>query len=403
VKFKMTASEKNWILYDVANSAFILLLTTIMPVYYSYLAENEGISGADYLAYWGYAAAFATIMVAFMGPVLGAFADNKNYKKRLFLISVIIGSIACVAQGLVAVVAVFLVFFIIAKISCSLSLIFYDSMLVDITEDERMDKISSMGYAFGYIGSCFPFLLSLIFIMFYKKFGISFEISVIIAFSINAIWWFLFSLPLVKSYGQKYYRKENKRSIKETLKEIHKDKRLMYFFIGFFFYIDGVYTIIDLATVFGKSLGLSSNGLLLALLLTQLVAFPFALLFGKLTKYFTTEKLISFCILGYAGIGMYAVFLGNQLQFFVFAICVGMLQGGIQALSRSYFAKIIPKEKSGEYFGILDICGKGAAFLGVTLVSVISQITRNQNIGVMVIPIMIIIGFIFFRYSLKKS
>lgn len=173
--------------------------------------------------------------------------------------------------------------------------------------------------------------------------------------------------------------------------------------LAFFFYIDGVYTIIDMATAYGAALGLDSTGLLLALLVTQLVAFPCCIIFGRLAQKYSAATLITICIAAYLGIAVFAMFLATQTQFWILAVLVGMFQGGIQALSRSYFTKIIPAEQSGEYFGLLDICGKGAAFMGTAIVSIVSQITGDINKGVGMIAILFIIGFILFRYSVKLN
>lgn len=169
------------------------------------------------------------------------------------------------------------------------------------------------------------------------------------------------------------------------------------FLLSFFFYIDGVYTIIDMATAYGSALGLDTQGLLLALLVTQIVAFPFALLFGTLSKTIKTQKLLQFCILAYTAIALFAIQLDKQWEFWLLAVLVGMFQGAIQALSRSYFAKIIPAEKSGEFFGIFDICGKGAAFMGTALVGIMAQLTGHMNWGIGAIALMFIIGFIIFK------
>ena len=173
--------------------------------------------------------------------------------------------------------------------------------------------------------------------------------------------------------------------------------------ISFFFYIDGVYTIIEMATAYGSALGLNTNGLLIALLVTQIVAFPFALIFGCLSKKYPTDKLIKVCIIAYTGIALFAIQLDKQWEFWILAIFVGMFQGGIQALSRSYFTKIIPAEQSGEYFGLLDICGKGASFMGTTVVSVVSQLTENVNMGVGMISVFFVIGIILFHATVKQD
>lgn len=405
---KLTKEERNWVLYDVGNSAFTLLITTIVPIYFNYLAGNAGLSDVDYLAYWGYAASLATLLVAFMGPVCGSLADTKGYKKPIFVISLVVGAVGCISLGFAKNWLVFLVIYLIAKVGYSGSLIFYDSMLPDVTESERMDEVSSKGYAFGYIGSCIPFVVSLVIVLGAGAIGITMELAMGIAFFITAAWWVLMTFPLLKTYRQKHYVEKKKGAVKEsfvrlgrTFCNVKKEKKVFLFLLAFFFYIDGVYTIIDMATAYGSALGLDSTGLLLALLVTQIVAFPFAILFGRLAQKYKAEKLIMVCIVAYFGIALFAVFLTNQVQFFILAIFVGMFQGGIQALSRSYFTKIIPASQSGEFFGLMDICGKGAAFMGTAVVSAVSQITGSMNAGVGMISVLFVIGFLIFRCAVK--
>lgn len=405
---KLTKLEKYWILYDVGNSAFVLLIATIIPIYFNHLASLANISEVNYLAYWGYAASFTTAVVAIIGPILGTIVDTDGYKKPIFTLSMILGVLGLAALSVPKSWIIFLAIFVIAKIGYSTSLIFYDSMLLDVTTEERMDTVSSHGYAWGYIGSCIPFIISLLFVLFYDTIGLSFQVAMTIAFLINALWWLFMTVPLLKNYQQIHCVEKPKHPIKEsfsrlgnTLKDITKDKKVFIFLISFFFYIDGVYTIIDMATAYGSALGLNTQGLLLALLVTQIVAFPFALLFSKLSKMYASESLIKVCIFAYTCIALFAIQLDKQWEFWLLAVCVGMFQGAIQALSRSYFAKIIPANKSGEYFGLFDICGKGASFVGTTLVGVISQLTGKMNLGVAVISVMFVIGFIFFIKATK--
>lgn len=405
---KLTKLEKYWILYDVGNSAFILLVATIVPIYFNYLASLAKISEVDYLAYWGYASSFTTLIVAIIGPVLGSIVDTKGYKKPIFTISMIIGVMGLACFSVPKSWIIFLSVFVIAKIGYNASLIFYDSMLLDITDDKRMDYVSSQGYAWGYIGSCVPFVVSLVFVLFYEKMGIPFNSAMTIAFLINALWWLGMTLPLLKNYKQVNFVEKQEHPIRDsfkrlghTLSTLNEDKKVFFYLISFFFYIDGVYTIIEMATAYGSALGLNTNGLLIALLVTQIVAFPFALIFGRLSKKYPTDKLIKVCIIAYTGIALFAIQLDKQWEFWILAIFVGMFQGAIQALSRSYFAKIIPPKKSGEYFGLFDICGKGASFMGTTLVGLISQLTGHMNYGVAMISVMFVIGFYFFQKAAK--
>ncbi|MGN0247134.1 MAG: MFS transporter [Lachnospiraceae bacterium] len=408
--FKLTKEERNWILYDVGNSAFVLLISTIIPIYFNYLAGNAGLSDVEYLAYWGYAASAATLVVALMGPICGTLADTKGYKKPIFVISLIIGAAGCISLGFAKNWLLFLIIFIIAKMGLSGSIIFYDSMLSDVTETERMDQVSSQGYAWGYIGSCVPFVISLIIVLGSDAIGIPMETAMTIAFVITALWWSCMALPLLKTYQQKHYVEKKAYAIREsflrlgkTFQNVRREKKIFLFLLAFFFYIDGVYTIIDLATAYGSALGLNSTGLLLALLATQIVAFPCSIAFGRLAQKYESEKLIMVCLVAYFFIAVFAMFLKTQLQFWILAIFVGMFQGGIQALSRSYFTKIIPANQSGEYFGLMDICGKGASFIGTTIVGVVSQLTGDINKGVGMLALMFVIGILIFRCAVKED
>lgn len=403
MKFKLNALEKKWVLYDIGNSAFTLLISTIMPIYFNYLAENAGISEVNYLAYWGYATSISTAIVAVLGPTLGTLSDGKGRRKKIFLGALLVGAIGCVLLGFMQSWLWFLLLFVIAKSAYSVSLVIYDSMLPDITTEERMDEVSSRGYAWGYIGSCIPFLCSLLLVLFYDALGISMMTAMGIAFLLVAVWWAAMTVPLLKAYRQKNYRtageraaNSDRRRVRDLLSEIAGQKKVLFFLLAFFFYIDGVYTIIDMATAYGTALGLDTTGLLLALLLTQIVAFPAALIFGKLSGKYAAARLISICVAAYFLIALYGIFLKEQYQFWILAVAVGIFQGAIQSLSRSYYAKIIPAERSGEYFGIYDICGKGASFAGTMLVSAVSQITGNVNLGVGALSVMFFAGFLLF-------
>ncbi len=407
---KLTKLEKYWILYDVGNSAFTMLIATIIPIYFNALAGGAGISEVDYLAYWGYAASVSTVIVAVIGPVFGTIADTQNFKKPLFTISMMVGVIGCAALSFPTSWVVFLAVFVIAKVGYSSSLVFYDSMLVDVTEPERLDAVSSNGFAWGYIGSCIPFVLSLVFVLMNEKLGISMGTAMTIAFFLNAGWWLFVSLPLLKNYRQKYYIDLPEHPVRSsfsrllsTLKDIRGQKHIFMYLLAFFCFIDGVYTIIEMATAYGSALGLDSQGLLLALLVTQIVAFPCALIFSRLSRKYPTDTLIKVCILAYTGIAVFAIQLDKQWEFWLLAVLAGMFQGAIQALSRSYFARIIPPEKSGEYFGIYDICGKGASFVGTTLVGLVAQLTGRANAGVSMLTVMFVLGFLLFGRAARMN
>ena len=413
-KFKLTPLERSWVLYDIGNSAFILMVATLIPIYFNSLADSAGVNEDLYLSYWGYAGSIATVLVAFIGPICGALSD-RNFKKPIFLLTVILGALGCAALGFAPGWLAFLVIFVIARVGYSSSIVFYDSMLPEVTDDDRMDKISSMGYAYGYIGSVIPFVVCLVLVLMYDSFGLTQGTAMVIAFLITSVWWIGCTLPLLKHYRQTAFVTagnnplgETFRQLGRTLRDARKEKHIFLYLLSFFFFIDGVYTIIDMATAYGAALGLDTTGLLLALLWTQVVAFPFSILFGRLSAKHDTGKLIKVCIIAYTGINIFGIFLVTQWQFWVLATCVGMFQGGIQALSRSYLGKIIPAERSGEFYGLMDIFGKGASFVGLTLVSIVSQVTagmtvdvfgitlQNENIAVASLIVLFIAGYILF-------
>ena len=410
MKFKLRPLERKWVLYDVGNSAFTLLVSTIMPIYFNSLAGGSGLSEVSYLAYWGYATSIATLVVALCGPVLGTISDFPGWKKKLFSVSVLVGALGCVGLGVMSSWLWFLALFVLAKSAYSVSLVIYDSMLTDITQPERMNKVSANGYAWGYIGSCIPFVLSLVLVLCYEPLGMSVNLAMALAFLLIAAWWLLLSVPLWRSYEQKHSVPaqgsrlgESFRRLGGVFSELSHNRKALFFLIAFFFYIDGVYTIIDMATAYGTALGLDTTGLLLALLVTQIVAFPAALLFGRLTERFSSASLILVCIGAYFLITIYGMWMKEQYQFWVLAVCVGIFQGAIQSMSRAYFARLIPPEKSGEYFGLYDICGKGASFLGTITVSAVSQLTGSVNLGVGALAFMFAVGAVFFVQAVRQE
>ena len=413
-KMKLTALEKSWILYDIGNSAFILLVATLVPIYFNALASSAGVNEDLYLSYWGYAGSIATVLVAILGPVCGTLADRK-LKKQFFLFAMLLGVVSCAALGFAPGWLSFLAVFILARVGYSASLVFYDSMLPEITDDSRMDSVSSMGYAFGYIGSVIPFVVCPILVLMPDTFGLTTGSAMVIAFLITAVWWVVCAIPLLRRYRQTAFVDAEKsplldsfRQLGRTIRDAKQEKHIFLYLVAFFFFIDGVYTIIDMATAYGTALGLDTTGLLLALLVTQIVAFPCSIIFGRLSAKFDTGLLIKVCILCYTGITLFAAFLVSQWQFWLLAVLVGMFQGGIQALSRSNLGKIIPPERSGEFYGLMDIFGKGASFVGMTLVSVVSQLTagtqlhifgltlQNENIAVFSLIILFVIGYVLF-------
>lgn len=411
MKFKMTPQERKWVWYDVGNSAFTLLVSTLIPIFFDIIAGSSAQSATVYL---GYATSIATAIVALIGPVLGAAGDLRGMKKKIFSVVLLAGALSCAVLGFIGHWIWFLALFIFAKSAYSLSLVVYDSMLCDVTVPERMDEVSSRGYAWGYIGSCLPFILCVvIYVLYEPSMGIAvlpFRPAMILVFLLTAVWWVACSFPLWKSYKQTHFVEPGSHPVRgglknlgKTFKEIGSQKHILLFLLAFFFYIDGVYTIIDLAVAYGTDLGFNSAMLLLALLVTQIVAFPAAILLGMLSRKVKPEYLIMVCIAAYFAITVYAIFLDQTYEFWILAVCVGLFQGTVQAMSRSYFAKIIPQEKSGEYFGVYDIFGKGASFLGTFLVALVADITGRENLGVSVLAVMFLIGFVFFLFAVRAK
>ena len=269
-KIKLTALERSWILYDIGNSAFILLVSTLIPIYFNALATTGGLNESLYLSYWGYAGSVSTLLVAVIGPICGTLADHRGFKKPIFMSCMLLGVLGCAAMGVTAGWLAFLVVFVLAKVGYSSSLVFYDAMLPEITTDERMDTVSSMGYAYGYIGSVIPFILCLLLVLFGDKIGIGAGTAMVVSFLITAVWWFVCTQPLLKRYRQTAFVEHGGnpvsstfRRLRDTFREVRQQKHIFLYLLAFFFFIDGVYTIIDMATAYGTALGLDTTGLLL--------------------------------------------------------------------------------------------------------------------------------------------
>ena len=402
--------EWSWILYDVGNSAFTLFITTILPIYFNGIAETSGVPNETATAYWGYAASIVTLCVAVLSPIFGTMSDFNGYKKPIFLAFAALGILGCGLLGIPMPWLVFLAVFIVVKIFYSGSLAFYDAMLVDMVEPGRTDIVSSKGYAFGYIGSCIPFLICVVVVLFS---GLDYAVSIPVSLVITAVWWLLFTLPLAKDYRQTHFVPRTPHAVRDNFRRLFSvfskksnvpnKKGIILFLVAFFLYIDGVYTVIDMATSFGDTLGFDMTNLLLALLLTQIIAFPAAIVMGKLADRVRNDVLILICIVAYTGIAVFAVFMTSVWQFWLLAVAVGLFQGGVQALSRSYFAKIIPAEQSGCLFGILDIFGKGAAFIGTLLVGVVTHATGSVNLGAIPIACLLALGILVFLFAAREN
>ena len=405
---RMTKGEKSWIIYDWANSVYVaVMISAVFPVYLT------SVIGRDGDLWWSLGTFAATFTIALLGPFMGALADYRGMKKKLFSVFLAIGLLFTLLTAFTDQWPLMLLGYILSHIGFLGANLYYDSFLTDVTGKERMDKISSWGYGMGYIGgSTIPMLLGLGVIAALAGGGFEFKAVVKPAILIAVGWWAVFSIPLLRNVRQQHYIEKPEGNlirttvwgIRDTIREISGNKRILFFLLAYFFYIDGVNTIITMATAYGTALGLDAIGMLLALLVTQLVAFPFSILFGKLAGRFGAINLIV------AGVGIYTViclvaaFMGFGLEegflnhgdalllFWVLAISVGTCQGGIQALSRSFYGKLIPADQSSRYFGFYDIFGKFAAVMGPGIYGLVKNLTGRSSLSILSIIFLFLIG-----------
>ena len=419
---RFNKQEWSWIFYDWANSIYATnIMAAIFPILYSQIA-GKGTVG-DHM--YGYAVSFANLLVAVLAPYLGAIADFRGMKKKLWFGFMITGVVFTAVMGVVGSWKLMLIGFILSRIGFSGSCMFYDSFLTDVTKPEKMDEVSTWGFAMGYIGgSTIPFLISIGIMILMNMSELSMRIAVLIV----PVWWLVFSIPFMKNVHQEAYVDTPPSSLGKaawkntigTFRSILKTKAIFFFLLAYFFYIDGVDTIISMATKYGDTLGLGSIGMILALVVTQVVAMPCSILFGRLSKKIGALKLITFSVLMYAFITIVGFSMGyivdfndrlgltrenaiavSQVLFWILATLVGTVQGGIQALSRSYFGQLIPPERSGEYFGFMDIFGKFACVIGPALYELFYGMTGKACYGILSIILLFILGFLFLTVGRK--
>ena len=389
-----TKQEISWMMYDWANSAHSVIVVTLLPIFFDTVASYTADSVSS-MSTWGYATSIAMAIVAIAAPFLGVFGDIRGMRKRLFSIFMILGVVAVAlmsftplmdftsstaAAGRVA--GLILTLYILSVLGFDASAIYYDAFLTDITTPERMDRVSTMGYGLGYIGgSTIPLVIFLVM----NLVGVPMLTCLAVIFAITAVWWLVFSLPLLKNCRQtsgKPYEKgdvgRNIRGVGATVKEIIANKPMLVYILAYFFYIDGVHTVISMATTYGTNLGLDSTGMMLALLLVQVLGLPFCLLYIRLSAKFGARFMVGVGVCVYMFICIFAFFMRDLWQFWVLAVLCATSQGGIQALSRSMFGKLIPdKDRSGEFFGFFDIFGKFSSIMGPALVGVVSAAVAN--------------------------
>ena len=406
----LTRTEISWILYDVANSAFVLIIvTTVLPIFFKDIA-SRGIPDHVSTANWGFANSAASLVLALLAPILGALADYEGRKMKFFVGFIAIGVVFLllltqVGQGQWLLC---LWLFAFARIGWAGANIFYDAFIVDVARTDRMDRVSSHGYAWGYIGSVVPFLLiiGLLFTAPGRAGDAMPELQAKIGFAIVAVWWLAFSVPMIRNVRQIHFIPSMGAPILSgfkrlggTFSRIRNHRQVFLFLAAYFFYIDGVDTIVTMATAYGRDLGFSVALLIGVILFIQIIAFPFALLYGKLAGRFSTKSMIL------AGIVIYSVttfisFLLPSIDdpalkttaFWFMSFLLGSSLGGIQALSRSYFGKIIPVSSSAEFFGFYNVFGKFAAIMGPFLMGITSRICGHSRWGVLSILVLFIIG-----------
>lgn len=499
---RFTKKERSWILYDWANSVYATnIMAAIFPTIFVSIAGSEG----D--LWWGYGTSAATLVIAILAPILGSIADYQGMKKKLFTAFMLLGIIATALIALTGDWRLMLLAYVLSKIGFSGSNLFYDSFLTDVTTNERMDKVSTWGYAMGYIGgSTIPFVLSIAVLL---ALGYSSPIAQKFAILITSVWWLVFSIPFLKNVEQVHYIERPERislrgafdNVLNTLRDIGQSRGMLMFIIAYFFYIDGVGTVISISTAYGTALGLGATGMILALLVTQVVAMPSSILFGKLAKRISTRKALLIAIAVYMFICLVGFYMGFSLEphqdayhsaygaeqqqlesgfasyafedttkatetlsglvtkarqglptaelaipdsalkldgfsaadqgliktavaeanarlasfkesqgpvisnyqkairfstllFWGMAILVGTMQGGIQAVSRSYFGKLVPKKRSNEYFGFFDIFGKFATVIGPFLYAMVGGLTGRSSYGALCLLLLFLAGFL---------
>ena len=392
----------SWVLYDWANSAYAtIVLAGFFPIIFAeYFATS--VLPSERTLYLGISNSVASLILIFIAPIFGLLSDKFSNKKLFLLIFASLSIFSTLILSFITKDSYVLasIFFSISLLGFMMSNVFYDSMLLNF-ESHEYDKISSTGYAVGYLGGGIAFVFTLVFL--YSNSDSSIEIisSNKIAFVFAALWWLLFMIPLIIYWIEKPNHQIQTTNIIDTFKEIKLNKPILFFLISYWIYIDGVDTIIRMAINYGLILGFTNYDLLVALLVTQFVAFPGTLIINKISELSSVTTTISGCLIMYLIITLLSYSLDSIYEFYLIACLIGFVQGGIQALSRSYFAHLIPNNKHSEYFGIYNMLGKFAALIGPLLVGFVTYASNNARLGILSISIFFIIGLIMFYKSLN--
>ena len=394
----------SWILYDWANSAYAtIVLAGFFPIIFSeYYASIVADNNRTLIL--GIANSSASLLLIILAPVLGLISDRKNNKKTFLFSFALIGilstfSLTYIGEDNYALAAIF---FSISLLGFMLSNVFYDSMLLTFKNKSLYNSISSYGYAFGYLGGGISFVFSIYFLLINQDSSLDLVANKKIVFIFAALWWFIFMLPLL------FYWKENqqipshtKKSLRDTFRDIFNNKAIFYFLLAYWIYIDGVDTIIRMAVNYGLVLGFTSDDLLYALLLTQFVAFPGTLLINWIAARKGAAFGITVCLVIYLFVTIFSYQLTSIAEFFLVAVLIGLAQGGIQALSRSYFSSLVPDGRDSEFFGIYNMLGKFAALIGPIIVGSVTFLTDDARLGILSISLFFIIGLFIFQKALK--
>ncbi len=404
---KLTKSTWSWALYDWANSAFA---TTVMagffPIFFkSYWASD--LSDAESTFAIGSVNSLVGLLIAFSAPVLGAFADAGD-SKRKFLFS--FAFLGIIATGYLFFIPesswkLAVIFYGLGVIGFSGGNIFYDSLLVAVSKEKERNRASALGFSLGYLGGGILFLINVIMFLYPNQFGLENQIEAVLwSFVSVAVWWLIFSLPLylnVKEPIQNPNKKQINTIISDafgnllnTARSIKKFKSAVIFLLAYFLYMDGVDTIIRMATSYGSDIGLSATSMIQALLLTQFIGFPATLVFGHYADKFGYKYSLSFAIIVYIFVVLFSAQMDTALEFYLVASVVGLVQGGVQAISRSFFSTLIPENKAAEFFGFYNFIGKSSVFLGPFMVSGIALITGSPSYGILSLLILFIPGLI---------
>jgi MFS transporter, UMF1 family len=394
----------SWALYDWANSAYA---TTVMAGFFPLFFQKYWSAGADSTittTRLGTAISVSSLVIAMISPTLGAIADLRSHKKLYLFLFMVLGAVSCSAMYFIGQGAWWpaIVAYGISMMAFNASCVFYDALLPYVAEGRKMDYASSLGYAVGYLGGGLLFLFNVIMLLFPEKFGLSSkEEAVKFAFLTVGVWWFVFTFPLMKNVPEppsgfsgsfSEMMRLSFRSLIRTVQDLFRHKNLFYFVLAYWLYIDGVYTVMTMAVDYGISMGLDAQNLMIALLLTQFVGFPCAWAFGLVTTRWGLRKPILLCIAAYGLTVILATQMSKDWHFYVLAIFIGMVQGGVQSLSRSFFAQMIPRESSGEYFGLFNLVGKFASILGPLIVGWTVYFTGQHQMGMMGLLVLFVLG-----------